>query len=480
MMKKILRSKCCMAVMIICWLLLLWSRTFIGLANGCETSAFSVLGTSIEAIIYTVCYGAFIFLLNYGTETIYKDEEDDENDEDDYLDDYLDDYSDCYYDKQSELRTSMCVILIIALLCMFSLAMTGKLPWLDLFSDSVYMKIAWWYIDKKYLFDILILIVFPIWSTYILRKMKESNFASGAVVSGCVQILALTLIGFLLYMKLPNIWVVEMAIVNLVTLILAVRSYVWKDTYEHGNVVALLVLYGIVWIALLFTLYSKGQTFTDYMGLNSTGSPGSYLTNAKKIVENASFIGKSSVLVNDIYVSDFLEGTQYLLLNILFYAGWLPAILVMLVEVAFLVSTAGVIIKYQAHDGRDILLQTVWVGFFLRVTCGALCSFGVPIPIMLPFTGDVSLAMDSMCIGILLYNFVFDELAEVFSILEDKTFIDQVEAEFDKDDKEDKEDDDKLLDLLTENILLTVLAVGLGIAAFLFLWKYSFPICLSL
>lgn len=75
--------------------------------------------------------------------------------------------------------------------------------------------------------------------------------------------------------------------------------------------------------------------------------------------------------------------------DILFYLGWLPAILLMVVEVVFMISTAGVTIQNQQCDGRDIVLQAIWIGLLLRVSGGILYSFGVPIPILLPFTGSV-------------------------------------------------------------------------------------------
>ena len=81
------------------------------------------------------------------------------------------------------------------------------------------------------------LIIFPAWSTFILRKVKESSFSIRVVVSGSVQILTLTLIGFLLYMRRPNIWIVELAVVNVLTSILAVRSYIWKAVKKKGNIV---------------------------------------------------------------------------------------------------------------------------------------------------------------------------------------------------------------------------------------------------
>ncbi|HIV22448.1 MAG TPA: hypothetical protein IAC80_00775, partial [Candidatus Merdiplasma excrementigallinarum] len=48
----------------------------------------------------------------------------------------------------------------------------------------------------------------------------------------------------------------------------------------------------------------------------------------------------------------------------------------------------------------------IWGGFFLRVIIGFLYSFGVPIPILLPFAGKTGIVTDSICMGMLLLGFV--------------------------------------------------------------------------
>jgi len=438
MIKKILKSKWSPLIMLICWLLLLWSRTFIGLANGCETSAFDILRISVLTLVFTFMWGCNLFLWDDETGFFYEDDEPEvtekpfHEEEGDLFEKLSCRFSGTTDGYSSGLRTSLCVVLVLAVFCMFSFAMAGWADWLDLFSDSTYMQIGWWSINKKYIFDVLMLIIFPAWSTFILRKVKESDFSIKAVYSGSVQILALTLMGFLLYMRISNIWLVELAVVNVVTLILAVRSYIWKDVRKKGNVVALLILYALVWIALLAMFYHNGQSVADYMGFADSSPMNSYFTNISKILENASVTGQSSVLVNDPYVLQFLEDCHYLLPSILFYSGWLPAILLMVVEVVFMISSAGVIVQNQRHDGRDTILQTIWVGLFARVAGGILYSFGVPIPILLPFTGSIGVIADTICIGILILSFLSNRFEEYFYLIAEEILEDW-----------DEEDDDE-------------------------------------
>lgn len=425
MVKKILKSKWSLFIMLICWLLLLWSRTFIGVANGCETSSFDIIGKSILTLVTTFMWGCNLFVWDDEIKFFYKNSEVKVPEESFY------DGEDFFEKKSSGLsgttdgysiglRTSLCVVLVLSFFCMFSFAMADWTEWIDLFSDSTYMKIAWWSINKKYIFDILMVVIFPVWSTFILRKVKESYFSIKAVFSGSIQILVLTLIGYLLYMRRPNIWIVELAVMNVVTLILAVRSYIWKETKKKGNVVALIVLYALVWIGLLAVFYHSGQSIYDYMGFTDSNSMNSYFVNVRKIFEKSVFIGQSEILLKDPYVLQFLEGSHYLLPSIWFYSGWLLAILLMVLEVVFIISTAGVIIQNQRHDGRDIMLQTIWLGLFVRVAGGILYSFGVPIPILLPFTGSVNVITDTICIGILTLSFFSNRFERCFGFMVEK------------------------------------------------------------
>lgn len=427
--KKILKSKCCMLLILICWLLLLWGRTYIGMANGCETSAFDILGKSVLALITTFMLGCNLFFWDdfFYKENSKTEEADFYNEEDnsfEKMSSELGERTDVY---SFGMGTSLCVVLALAVFCMLSFAMADWKEWIDLFNDSTYMRIGWWNINKKSVFDIIMLIVFPTWSTFILRKVKESSFSTRAVFSGSVQILTLTVIGFLLYMRRPNIWLVEMAVMNVVTLILAVRSYIWKEVKKKGNVVALLVLYAFVWIVLLSIFYHDGQSVYDYMGFSDHG----YFINVRKIFESASFIGQSPILIKDPYVLQFLRGSHYLLPSILFYLGWFPAILLMVIEAVFMVSSAGVIIQNQRHDERDIMLQTIWVGLLARVVGGTLYSFGIPIPIQLLFTGNVGVIADTICIGILILSFGFNKFEGYFDRIAEKS-IEEWEDEDDE------------------------------------------------
>ena len=98
-----------------------------------------------------------------------------------------------------------------------------------------------------------------------------------------------------------------------------------------------------------------------------------------------------------------------------------------------MISTAGVTIQNQQCDGRDIVLQAIWIGLLLRVSGGILYSFGVPIPILLPFTGSVGVIADTICIGILSLSFGFNKFKWYFDLIED-----EIIEEWDDDEEDDE------------------------------------------
>lgn len=465
-------------------LLLIWSRTFIGIANGCETTALEILGHCVLTVFLTFMWGCNLYAWDDETGFFYKDDEEDKSipvsrkedfnatitdaadsveteteegsgisEESENLDEEESDAPESFFMRLPEsenyhrkpvhssgLRNSLCVVLALAVICLLSFALSDWTDWLNLFSNSKYMQIGWLCINKKYIYDVLAVIVFPIWTTFIIRKMKESEFTTGAVLSGIMQILTLTLIGFLLYMRKSNIWLIEMAVLNVITLILAVHGYVWKNIRKKGNAIAFLIMYALLWISLISVFCYSGQSFAGFMGFTDTTQATSYFSNVHKIAENASFIGQNSTLLNDPYVISFMKDSHYLIPSILFYGGWFPTILLIFIEVIFIVALAGVLIQAREHDGRDIMLDMIWVGFLIRVIAGLLYSFGLPTAILLPFSGTAGIITDSICMGMLLMGYLNRKLNLWCGLYE---FCDLYEDDFeDWEDNEYEEDNE--------------------------------------
>lgn len=118
--------------------------------------------------------------------------------------------------------------------------------------------------NKAHIFDVLMIVLFPLWTTFLIRKIAESRCAAGVVILGTFQILMLTLLGFLLYMRLANIWLIKMTFINCLTLVLAVKEYLWNQINKKKNAVVMLIGYVLFWVLLLSMLTHSGQTIKPH------------------------------------------------------------------------------------------------------------------------------------------------------------------------------------------------------------------------
>lgn len=443
-MKKLLYSKGSFIIMIGAWLLLLWCRTFTGLINGCsDTSIFSVIGTSVGIVVLMLIFELLILYWKIDKDTFFTDEiisetecinENIEDEESYDLDDVF-----RVINASNWLSNSLCIVLAIAGFCLFSMSTAEYSDWIDLFGDRTYMTIGSWDINKKYLFDVFVILVFPIWTTSIIRKLRDTGFSIGSVASAVTQTMVLSLIGFALYMKLPNIWLIEMAFLNTIALIIAVKVYAWNFIRKKRNVLAFLIGYVVFWGLLLSMFHYGGQTLTEFLTGNTYFNESlaySYISNVKVILQNASIIGQSSVLIHNPYVLQFMMGRTNPLLTALFYGGWVPAIAVILLEIVFIVAAAAVLFRNKRKDGLDVAFMIAWLSLAIRVVAGILYSFGVPLPILLPFTGTVGIAADSMSIALILFCCLIRKI---------DAWLETIEGEdWDDDDWEDDEDEEDI------------------------------------
>jgi hypothetical protein len=450
MIRKLLKSKWSMVIMIVTWLLLIWARTFTGMASGTDaTSVWSILCPSVIAIACTFIYGANYLLWNDEIEFIYEDdeaalleefydEEEDEEAEEQFLYEPEDRIRDKSNVQSPALGRSLLVVMILAAFCLFSFASAEWNGWIDLFSDRIYMELGIFAFNKKYFFDVLMIIVFPLWTTFIIRKIAESRCSAEAVMSGVFQILTLTLMGFLLYMRLPNIWLLEMAFINCLTLIMAVKEYLWKDIDKKGNALALLIGYVLFWVLLMSMFTYSGQTVAGFMGvenLSDASIPSSYVSNVRTIMKEAAFVGQSPSLVENIYVAEFMMERTNPIIGALFYGGWSAAILLVLVSIIFVVTAGAILICNKHRDGRDVMLCMAWAALVVRLVAGTLYSFGIPITIVPLFTGDVGIRMDSMCMTLLILSCLHNKATAWFEEMEEAICEELEEEEFDEEDE---------------------------------------------
>lgn len=379
--------------MMITWILLLYIQTFAEM-TGYKEGVFYVLGTSVLTVIKTVFYGAFLFFWADHTASDCEGGA------------HVQGRSKAHRRGSGNLNSSLLAVSILSGICLFSAAASGWCGWLDFFGGSTYMKLFGISINKKYLFDMITFCVFPFWSAFLIRGVKQSAYAAGAAASAIVQILILTIIGFALYMRLSKIWLIDMAFMNVAAIVAAIRIYIWKDAERKGNILVLILGYAFVWIALISMSYSSGQTAADFITGSSTAFDASlsysYINNVRMIWQNASFAGPSNVLNSNPYVLDFMNHRRNPLLAALFYTGWLGGLAVILLEIIFITAAAFVVIRYRSRKGTDTMLWIVWLSLAIRAAAGILYSAGIPIPFSLPFSGQIGLMADSIAVGFLI------------------------------------------------------------------------------
>lgn len=220
---------------IVCWLTFIWLRTFTYMASYDEgTGAYSFLIFAVITLLGTFFYWSLLKPAGNGSwfSILFDDEPED----------YIEEMPGGDGKRWCILRKSMLAMGSLAFLCLLAFVFE---MWTDItvFTDSTYITIGFLNINKKYMFDPILFIVFPLWTQMIFRGIREEYYSMKAVISGVMQLLMLSLISYLLFMKLPNIWLIELAAIEIITVIVAVRKYAWSCCNKKGNVLALIGLY---------------------------------------------------------------------------------------------------------------------------------------------------------------------------------------------------------------------------------------------
>lgn len=223
-----------------------------------------------------------------------------------------------------------------------------------------------------------------------------------------MQLLMLSLISYLLFMKLPNIWLIELAAIEIITVIIAVRKYVWScyitTCNKIGDVVALIGLYIFFWCVLLAVFYRTGMSFGQY----SYGKDwGVYQNNIKQIITGASAFGYSSELISNSTVTAFLADRNNYFLAGLYYGGWVVGVAIVIVLLLFLIASYRLLGKNVVFNRNYLVYKAAWWTLAMRVIWGIPYSIGVlPMPIALPFAGRIGFYMDTIALGLLIWSVI--------------------------------------------------------------------------
>lgn len=381
---------------VVCWLTFIWLRTFTYMTGYDErTGAYGFLIAATITLLGTFFYWSLFKPEENGSwfSILFDDEPED----------FIEETSVGNVKRWCILRKSMFAVGSLAFLCLLAFAFE---MWTDItvFTDSTYITIGFLDINKKYMFDPILFIVFPLWTQTVLRGIREEGYSIKAVLSGIVQLLILSLISYLLFMKLPNVWLIELAAVEIIIVIAAVRKYVWSCCKKKGNVVALIGLYVVFWCALLSVFYCAGMTLDQYL----YGKDWSvYQNNVRQIVTGASAFGYSSELISNSEVMAFLADRNNYFLAGLYYGGWVIGVAIVAALLLFLLMSYRLLSKNAVFNRNYLVYKAAWWTLAMRIVLGIPYSLGIlPMPINLPFAGRIGFYMDTIALGLLIWSVI--------------------------------------------------------------------------
>lgn len=353
-------------ISVVCWFTFIWLRTFTYMANYNEgTGVYSFLLAAIITMTGTFFYWSLfkpeesegLISLLFGDE----------------FEEYLEETPVGTAKKWSILRKSMFFVGCLSFLCLLAFAFE---IWTDItvFTDATYIEIGFIGINKKYMFDPILFIIFPLWTQTIFRGIREERYSIKGILSGTVQLLMLSLISYLLFMKLPNIWLIELAAIEIIIIVTAIKKYVWKECSEKkGNVLALIGIYVFFWCALLAVFYRPGMTFSQF---SYGGDWGTYQDSVRQIIAGASAFGTSSELISNRVVADFLADRNNYFLVGLYYGGWVVGVAIIAALLLFLIASYRLLGVHAVFNRNHLVYKASWWALAMRIIWGIPYSMG--------------------------------------------------------------------------------------------------------
>lgn len=383
MMSKILRNSFCS---ILFYVGFIWLHTFIRLSSYTYNSGMSgyILKASITVVATVFYYWCFIGIL---------------------------DPLECL-GKVNTNNSSM----ICDFICLF---MTVLLV-VELSTDSISIigeqeiRILWFSISKKYIFDIFAAILFPVIAEYTFKGMISEKLNYKSIVRGIITILMMSLIGYLLFFVMNNIWLVDLAVINISTVTIgAIKYIIPQKEIKKGNVIGTLILYAMACVLFLSFLSSKGSSFSEFMYGTEWSQ---YSEGVRFIVKNASLFGTSKALLSSAYIHEWLVNRNNYILQLLFYGGWIAVVGLIVFMALFLVLLIQLLGLKNFKIHRHQLIYTASFSILaIRTIMGTLYSFAIlPYPVALPFGGTNSIITDSIIFTLILFgaweNFKYEQL----------------------------------------------------------------------
>lgn len=208
--------------------------------------------------------------------------------------------------------------------------------------------------SKRYLVFPVAFILFPLILQNIFREMKESGEDRNRLLLGWIQIVILTIITCLHFMKVSFFDLVSLAMIEAFTVCAGIRKYLWGNENSKKDVLLSLGVYIIMWLVLLCICY---HPYRD------------------------------SFFVHPLYDS----------------TDWVAASIVTTLYVLFLIQTRKLLGKSAMGNRNWLVYSAAFLHLAIQTIGGTLYALEImPYPVSLPFTGDVGLIIDTIAFALLL------------------------------------------------------------------------------
>lgn len=219
---------------------------------------------------------------------------------------------------------------------------------------STDILIGAFHFPKKYLVGPVSFILFPLLVRSVFYGMAENKNAQDRMIMGGIQLLILTVISYLLFIKLPFNNLLNLAVIEILTVAAGIRKYLWNDSESKKALHIGLGTYATVWLILLCLSYQP------YFGYE--------------------------------YICELYDR-----------GNWGAASIITILYVLFLIGARKLLGK-RAMDNRYYLVyQAAWWHLVMQTILGTIHALGIlNLPISLPFTGNVGLYIDTIGFALLL------------------------------------------------------------------------------
>lgn len=246
--------------------------------------------------------------------------------------------------------TAVAAVLLLTALLM-ELGTGGRF---SVFGESGF--VLWiFYLPKEYAFDIWTIVWFPYHIGVIFHNLRKEQFSYESVFFASVSVAGLTLEGILLFRAMPNVWQVNLLLLNLAAFAAAEFKYVFgEENISKRKAVAAGFFYVVLRIVLLPLQCGDWKKHLTLFLSDSTGRKGS-------------------------------------LISSLLYFGSLPAVIGFLAALmCFLIVLVKLLgIKDAKKHKNWLVFATAASMLAFRTFFGFLYNLGIPYPVDFPFQDSV-------------------------------------------------------------------------------------------